>query len=458
VLVDEVAFLPAADQARLVAAGELSPVELVETYLNRIERLDGPLRSYVTVCGEEALAGAREPAAGPLGGVPIPIKDLTLTAGIRTTFSCRAYADYVPDTDAAVVRRLKEAGAIVLGKTNTPEFGTIPVCESELNGDCRNPWDPERTPGGSSGGAAAAVAAGLAPAAHGTDGGGSIRIPASCCGLVGLKPSRGRISAAPYVEYEGLTTSGPLTRTPRDAALLLDAMSGPEPGDRFALPLPEQPFTRQVEHAPGRLRIAVTATPPADFPVDPACRAALKDAAALLASLGHEVEEATPDWRDAGLPRSFLDVWRPLPSVYRVEDESLLTPLNRELSDLARATPSPVYVAAAQRLQLAARRIVPFWADYAVLVTPALALPPVPIGWLFEAEERRSTLGLGFTPFTAIANMTGQPAISLPLFWDGELPIGVQLIGPPEGDGLLLQLAAQLEEARPWTERRPRIS
>jgi amidase len=453
--VEEVAFLSAEEQARLVAAGELSAVELIETYLGRIERLDGPLRSYVTVCADEALAEANEPKSGPLAGVPVPVKDLTATAGIRTTYSCRAFADYVPDLDAVVVRRLKEAGAIVLGKTNTPEFGTIPVTESELNGDCRNPWDLERTPGGSSGGAAAAVAAGLAPAAHGTDGGGSVRIPASCCGLVGLKPSRGRISPAPFVSYEGLSTSGPLARTVRDAALLLDAMSGTEPGDRFALPRPERPFVKQLEQPPGRLKVAVTVEPPRDVPVDPVCRAALEDAAVLLAALGHEVEEATPPWRDPELSSAFGHVWRALPSVYGVEDESLLTPLNRELAERARETPSPVYVAAAQQLQRTALSVVPFWDDYDVVVTPTLALPPVPVGWILADEHARSTLGLPFTPFTAIANVTGQPALSVPLYWDGDLPIGVQLIGPPQGDGLLLRLAAQLEEARPWAARRP---
>jgi amidase len=453
--VEEIAFLSATDQARLVAAGELSSVELVETYLGRIERLDGPLRSYVTVCADEALAEARDPKTGPLGGVPIPVKDLIATAGVRTTYSCRAFADNVPDFDAAVVRRLKEAGAIVIGKTNTPEFGTIPVTESELNGACRNPWDLERTPGGSSGGAAAAVAGGLAPAAHGTDGGGSVRIPASCCGLVGLKPSRGRISPAPFLSFEGLSTSGPLTRTVRDAALLLDVMSRPEPGDRFALPPPERPFAKQVEEPPGRLRIAVTAEPPAELPVDPACLAALDEAVALLASLGHELEEARPAWRDAELVESFGRVWRVLPTVYPVADESLLTPLNRELRERAYAQPSPVYVAASQHLQYAAREVLAFWADYDVVLTPALALPPVRVGWLEEDAHARATLGLPLTPFTGIANVTGQPAISVPLSWDGDLPIGIQLIGPPEGEGLLLRLAAQLEEAKPWADRRP---
>jgi amidase len=213
---DELAFLTATEQADLVRRGEVTSAELVETYLERIDRLDPDLNAYVTVCADEARAAASGTLPdGPFRGVPLPIKDLNETAGIRTTFSSRAFADYVPAFDGAVVRRLKEAGFVVLGKTNTPELGLTAVTESELNGPCRNPWDPSRTPGGSSGGAAAAVAAGLAPAAQGSDGGGSIRIPASCCGLVGIKPARGRVSPAPYGGLEGFSTAGPITHGAR---------------------------------------------------------------------------------------------------------------------------------------------------------------------------------------------------------------------------------------------------
>lgn len=458
----DVAFLPATEQARLVAAGELSPVEIVQTYLERIERIDGALRSYVTVCAEQALADARaaENAAGdlpPFHGVPISIKDLASTAGVRTTYSSRAFAEFVPGFDVAGVRRLKEAGFIVLGKTNTPEFGTIPVTESDLNGACRNPWDLELTPGGSSGGATAALAAGLCPVAQGGDGGGSIRIPASCCGVVGLKPSRGRVSSAPFVSFEGLSTLGPITRTVADAAALLDAMSGYEPGDPWWAPDPERPFTEELGAPPGRLCIAVTAHPPIDVPIDPACRAALDDASGLLAELGHDVVEATPPWDEPGLDETFLTVWQALPTIYAVGDESLLTPLNRHLVARARTTASPEYLAATQRLQTLARSVVAFWADVDVVVTPTLALPPVPIGWVFEAPlEDQLARAFRFTPFTPIANVTGQPAMSLPLSWsEAGLPIGVQLIGPPVGDALLIRLSAQLEEARPWADRRP---
>ncbi len=220
----ELAFLSAVEQARLIRAGEASSVELVRLCLERIERIDPSLNAFVTVCGDEALAAARAadstPGDAPFRGVPIAVKDLAATAGIRTTYSSRAYADYVPDFDTAVVRRIRDAGFVIVGKTNTPEFGTVAFTESDLNGATRNPWNTDLTPGGSSGGAATAVSAGLVPIAHATDGGGSIRIPASCCGLFGLKPSRGRVSSAPFGSLEGLSTAGPMARTVEDAAAL----------------------------------------------------------------------------------------------------------------------------------------------------------------------------------------------------------------------------------------------
>ena len=461
----ELAFLPAVEQARLVKAGEVSSVELVELYLERIERLDPQLNSFVTVRAQEALADARAADAfasdAPFRGVPTAVKDLTPTAGIRTTYSSRAYADHVPDFDTAVVRRLREAGFVILGKTNTPEFGTTAFTESELNGATRNPWNPERTPGGSSGGAAAALAAGLVPVAQGSDGGGSIRIPASCCGVFGLKPSRGRVSAAPFTSLEGLSTSGPLSRSVEDAAHLLDVLAGYETGDPSWAPPPERPFVEEVRTAPRRLRIAVTASPPIDTPVDPECLAALDSAAGLLAELGHEIVEATPAWTEPGLIHTFIAVWQVGPALHPIDDLSLMTPLNRELVEAAQTSSAADYARAVARLQAVARCIVAFWHEVDVVLTPTLALPPVPIGWQDEVEGAIEQLlrNTVFTPFTAIANMTGLPAISLPLHWSSEgLPIGVQAIGPPAGDALLLQLAAQIEEARPWAELRPPIS
>ena len=434
-------------------------------HLGRIERLDPQVNSFVTVCGEEALTAARaadaSPAEAPFHGVPIAVKDLTATSGVRTTYSSRAFADNVPDFDTAVVRRIRDAGFVIVGKTNTPEFGTTAFTESELNGATRNPWSPERTPGGSSGGAAAAVATGLIPLAHGSDGGGSIRIPASCCSLFGLKPSRGRVSSAPFTSLEGLSTAGPVSRTVADAAALLDVLSGYEPGDPWWTPSPETPFANEAGADPGRLRIAVTSRPPYETPVDPECVAALATAAELLAELGHDVREATPPWTVPGLAERFITVWQVSPALYP-GDPSLYTPLNRGLVEAARATTAADYASAVFEIQAAARRVVGFWSDVDVVLTPTLALPPVPIGWQEEGAEgtiAQLMQNVAFTPFTAIANMTGQPAVSLPLHWtDSGLPVGVQAIGPPSGEAVLLRLASQIEAARPWADRTPPIS
>jgi amidase len=461
----DLAFLPAARQAALVRAGEVTSAELTSLYLERIERVDAELNAFVTVRGEEALAEARAadetPSAAPFHGVPIAIKDLTATAGIRTTYSCRGLADNVPDFDTAVARRIREAGFVVLGKTNTPEFGTTAFTESELNGVTRNPWSSDRTPGGSSGGAAAALAAGLVPLAHGSDGGGSIRIPASCCGLFGIKPSRGRVSSAPFPSLEGLSTAGPLARSVADAAAFLDVLAGYEPGDPFWTTPPERPFAAEVDREPGRLRIAFTAEPPIDAPVDGECVAAVESAAALLEELGHDVVERTPLWGGERLEDAFIRVWQVSPALYAV-DPALMTPLNRGLVQAAHSTTAAEYAGAVAALQTAARRIVAFWNEVDVVLTPTLALPPVEIGWQERGVDgaleqlHRNTL---FTPFTAVANMSGLPAMSLPLHWSEEgLPIGVQAIGAPEGEATLFRLAAQVERARPWADRRPPIS
>jgi amidase len=461
----ELAFLSAIEQAHLIRTTQVSSAELVELYLERIDRLDPELNAFVTVRAEEALAEARagdaEGRDAPFRGVPIGVKDLTATAGIRTTYSCSAFADNVPDFDTAVVRRLRDAGFVIVGKTNTPEFGTTAFTESDLNGATKNPWNPERTPGGSSGGAAAAVAAGLLPLAHGTDGGGSIRIPASCCGLFGLKPSRGRVSSAPFTSLEGLSTSGPISRTVADAAALLDVLAGYEPGDPWWAPLPERPFVEETSLPPGRLRVAVTTTPPIETHVDAACTDALTSAAKLLTELGHEVIEDTPPWQEPDLFDVFITIWQVGPALFPLEDDSLLTSLNRGLVERAFATSAAEYARAAARLQMTARRVVAFWQKVDVVLTPTLALPPVPIGWqeVVEGALEQLKRSVAFTPFTAVANLTGLPAMSLPLGRTSDgLPLGVHAIGPPAGDALLLRLASQIEEARPWATSRPPIS
>jgi amidase len=459
---DDLAFLSATEQARLVREREVSPVELAELYLARIERLDRELGAYVTVRGEEVLADARakthEPAEAPFHGVPLSLKDLDATEGTRTTYSCAEFESNVPDFDLAHVRRLKEAGFVVLGKTNTPELGTTAFTDSRLNGPCRTPWDLGRNAGGSSGGAAAALAAGLCAVAQGSDGGGSIRIPASCCGVLGFKPSRGRISAAPFVPGIGLGTTGPLARTTADAAAYLDAVCGYECGDPYPAPPPERPFAAEVGADPGRLRVAVTTAAPTGTDVDPACARAARDAAELLTSLGHEVEEAAPDWGGPGLMDEFASVWQVAPTMYPISDPSILMPLNRAFLEGALETSSAVYARAITRLQLRGRKIVSLWSGFDLLLTPTLALPPVPVGWESEPEDpwEQFDRAARFTPFTAAFNVTGQPAVSLPLHWTDEaLPIGVQLVGPPLGDALLVRIAAQVEAARPWAGRRP---
>jgi len=459
-MTDELAFAPALELAERVRAGEVSAVELVELYLDRIERIDPALNAYVTVDADGALKAAKEQRDGPFAGVPISIKDLTETAGLRTTLSTKTLADNVPALDTATVRRIREAGFVVLGKTNTPEFGTIAMTESELNGACRNPWDTARTAGGSSGGAAAATAAGLCPIAQASDGGGSVRIPASCCGLVGIKPARGRVSPAPWGSGSlGLGTNGPIARTVRDAAALLDVMAGYETGDFFVAPRPERAFLAEAELEPGRLRIAFTTQPPVDVPVDKTCAAAVLETAALLAGLGHEVREATPPWGDPELVPHFIRVWQIGPAAMGIDFDQL-EPINRALARDAVATPSPDLTASVYRLQAFVRTLVAFWDEVDVLVTPTLALPPVPIGWTFDdtdgdphAAFMRQFL---FTPFTAIFNVTGQPAMSLPLHWSADgLPIGVQFAGRPFAEATLVRLAAQLEQARPWIDYRP---
>ena len=440
--------------AAQVRAGEVSARELVDAAIARAEATNPELNFIVTDCFEQARATT--PEDGPFAGVPMLVKDLTETAGLRTTFSSRAFEHYVPAADAAVVRRMKRAGFVVIGKSNTPEFGITAVTESELNGACRNPWDTSRTPGGSSGGAAAAVASGVLPLAHGSDGGGSVRIPAACCGLFGIKPSRGRVSPAPFVSGSlELSQSGPLSVTVRDAAAYLDVIAGYEPGDAHWAPPPERPFLEEVGADPGRLRIAFTAEPAVPHPVDPRLVDVARRAADALAGLGHDVVERTPQWVDESVLSAFAKLWQLTPALYPVSDESLLMPVNRTLAASARETSSVAFAQAVGALQRAARRIVAVWVDVDVGLTPALAKLPVPVGWVFEPEEPWEQFARGgeFTPFTPIVNVTGQPAAAVPFDVVDGLPAGIQLIGPPAGEAVLFRLAAQLEAAHPWADR-----
>jgi amidase len=464
-------FRPATELADMVRSGEVSARELVEISLERIEELNPTLNAFVDVDAERALASADRVGPGdqrPFAGVPIAIKNNRPVEGLRLTYGCSLMGDYLCEYDHNVTRRLKDAGFVIVGTTTLPEYGILPTTEARLFGPTRNPWDLERTPGGSSGGAAAAVAAGIVPVAHGNDGGGSIRIPAACCGLVGLKPSRGRISVAPELGDSSLGIDGMLTRTVGDTAAILDVLAGYEPGDATWAPPPAEPFASAVAQEPGRLRIAATTLPPiADAVVDPACAGAVAEASELLRSLGHEVEEVTPPWRIEGLSELFgavFSVHIALSIAYsgtiggREPTAEDMEPMSWAIFSMVRKLGAVEGMAATVQLQSHTRRLVSFLAPYDALLTPALAERPLPLGSLdTAAPEPMSTFtrsGL-FTPFTPVFNASGQPAISLPLY-EGEdgLPLGVQLVGRPAAEGPLLALAAQLQEARPWAQRR----
>lgn len=468
-------FRSAIELAGMVRAGELSARELVQISLDRIEELNPELNAFVQIDGERALATADEIGPGderPFAGVPVAIKNNRPVSGLRLTYGCSLMAEYVADYDHNVTRRLREAGFVIVGSTTLPEYGILPTSEARIFGPTRNPWDLQRTPGGSSGGAAAAVASGMVPVAHGNDGGGSIRIPAACCGLVGLKPSRGRISAAPELGDSSLGIDGVLTRTVAETAALLDVLEGYELGDSTWAPPPSEPFAQSALAAPGRLRIAATTLAPiAEAAVDPMCTQAVLDAAELLRSLGHEVVEVEPPWRIDGLQELFGVVFSnhiALSIAYsgaiaeREPTEQDMEPMSWAIYSMIQKLGAVEGMAAGVQLQAHTRRLISFLSPYDALLTPALAERPLPLGTLnTAAPEPMSTFtrsGL-FTPFTPVFNASGQPGISLPLY-EGEdgLPLAIQLVGRPAGEGALLALAGQLEEAVPWTARRPPVA
>jgi len=464
--VAELHDLTALEQGELVRRCEVSPGELAEHYLERIDRLDGPngVGAFVTLAsgGSCARALAVQPIGqSPLFGVPTAIKDLNLTKGVRTTFGSRAFADYVPEVSDGVTESIEGAGMISLGKTNTPEFGSPCYTEPDVAPPAVTPWDRTRIAGGSSGGAAAAVAAGLVPVAQGSDGGGSIRIPASCCGLVGLKPTRGRISGAPmYGDPVGLGTAGSIARTVRDAAALLDVLAGRRPGDPYWAPDPVETFLESCDREPGRLRVARFVDPViADAPVHPQVVAAYEDASRLLESLGHEVEDIAVPLPPEAVP-VFETCWSVLTalSVVPPVDEELLRPLTRWLTERGRAVSGPEFGLAIGQMRRFAAQALQALAPYDVVLTPTLATPPPEVGAIrndadpaadFEAQKR-------FTPWTSAWNVTGMPAVSLPLHQTPEsLPVGVMLGGRPGEEAVLLSLSAQIEAAAPWIDRRP---
>lgn len=474
-------FRSALELAGLVHAGEISATELIELSLERIEALNPQLNAFVEVCGERALDEAKAIAPGderPFAGVPIAIKNNRPVKGLRWTLGCSLMESHVATYDHSVVRRLKDAGFVIVGTTTLPEYGILPTSEARLFGPTRNPWDLSRSSGGSSGGSAAAVASGMVPIAHGNDGGGSTRIPASCCGLVGLKPQRGRISSAPELGDSLLVTDGVLSRDVADTASILDVLSGYEVGDATWAPPPDERFAVSSSRPPvassgsGPLRIAMTVTPPLpDAIVDPMCGKAVSDAAEILRGLGHTVEEVDILWQVEGLSELFGSVFCTHVDLSiafsgliagRQPTSEDMEPMSWAIHCMIKQLDAVAGLAATVQLQAVGRSLISFLEPYDALLTPALAERPLPLGTLDTAVERPMetfTRSGTFTPFTPIFNASGQPAISLPLF-EGEdgLPLAVQLVGRPASEGLLLALSAELEKAHPWRGRRPRVS
>jgi amidase len=467
-------YRPVTELAQSVRSGEISARELVQASLDRIEELEPQVNAFVDVFADEALAeadaiGPDDPR--PFAGVPIAIKNNRSVAGKRLTFGAEFAGDFEAPHDHNVVRRLKEAGFVLVGTTTLPEWGILPVSQARRFGPTNNPWDLTRTPGGSSGGSAAAVAAGMVPIAHGNDGGGSTRIPAACCGLVGLKPQRSRISMAPEVGFNFLATDGVLTRTVAETAQLLDILAGYELGDTAWAPPPPQPFAEAAAQEPKRARIALTTLPPLPGgEVDPVCAKAARDAAELLASLGHEIVEEDPPWQDESLLHLFTAVFAPMLASQCAFLEMItgrkataddMEPLSWELFQRAAQINATQAELNMGMLQGVARMLVTWCAQYDFVLTPGLAEAPVKHDTInpCSADPMADFARSGhFTPYTAGMNISGSPAIALPLYQREDLgsplPVSVQVIGQPAGEADLLALATQLEAAQPWADRR----
>ncbi len=465
--------------AASIAAGELSPVEITDHYLDRIGRLNDQVGAFYTVTAElarqqaaaaEKLAAENRKTGGDasalpaLNGVPIPIKDLNMVAGVRMTLGSSVFADTIAPEDDYVVAELRKAGIVITGKTATPEFGLPCYTETKIGPPARTPWDLSRSAGGSSGGAAAAVASGLAPAAQGSDGGGSIRIPSSVCGLFGLKPSRGRISGGPLMpDLAGLSTDGPIARTVADAAALLDVMTCTYPGDMYLVPpLPAgETFLGHARRDPGKLRIGrslANVVPGAVVHED--CVAAYEDASKLLAELGHEIVDVELPFGQDAVPMFEL-LWYSMATLAPIEPakEDELLPLTRYLRGKGLAISAAELIFAQAYLQGVMRPALSVMNSFDAFLSPTLASPPVPVGYFDEVDpaenfERQKR----FTPYTALYNISGQPAVSLPLHWNaGGLPIGVMLAGRLGDEATLVSLSAQIETARPWRNRHPAL-
>ncbi len=476
--------------AALVRDGQVTPAELLEAAIARAEAVNPQVNAIVIPMHEIARARAAEALEGPFAGVPFLVKDVIQDyAGVPTTAGSAALRHYIPDTHAEITERFLRSGVVVFGKTNSPELALKGITEPQRWGATRNPWNLDHTPGGSSGGAAAAVAAGIVPMAGANDGGGSIRIPAACCGLFGLRPSRGRVPLGPRMgeAWEGASSDLIVSRSVRDSAAMLDAIQGADVGAPFEIRPPARPYLDELQQEPGRLRIAFSTRSPIGTEVHPDCVQAVVDTAHLLAGLGHHVEEAAPEIDGNALAQDYLTLYMGQVAAdiahwgaVAAAEEADFEPDTRVLGLLGRSLPSRDYVLARRRWNDYARALGRFHQRYALYLTPTLAQPPVRIGelqlpaWQRAAQTLLLALGAGRllhasgmveqlareslakVPFTQLANLTGTPAMSVPLHWTaGNLPVGVQFIAPFGGEDLLFRLAAQLEQAKPWAQRRP---
>ncbi|MFX0077773.1 MAG: amidase [Candidatus Hermodarchaeota archaeon] len=470
----ELAKMDATALAVKVRQKEVKPSELVEIVIERIERINPKINAVITPMFDEARKTAKgKLPTGPFTGVPFLLKDiLAAYAGVRLSYGSAALKDYIPDFDSELVKRFKRAGLITVGKTNTPEFGLLSTTEPLFFGPTRNPWDTERTTGGSSGGSAAAVAAGIVPLAHASDGGGSIRIPSSCCGVFGIKPTRARNPLAPTHGdiQSGLVVEHALTRSVRDSAALLDATSGPDVGDPYWAPPPKRPFLQEVGADPGKLRIAYTSKAITGEVAHKECVKAIDKTVSLCSEHGHQLIEANPSFDIQAMYQNFVALWSGgVTAVFRnIEQlrgspvlQEEVEPLTWELAKIGRQFTAGDYLFSIMVLQQISRDIARFFQEYDIWLTPTLIEPPVPLGY-FDCSPEHPMKGFlraaEFTPFTQIQNITGQPAMSMPLHWTSDgLPVGTHFIGRFGDEATLFRLASQLEAAQPWIKRQPPV-
>ena len=481
--------------AELIKKREVSPAEICEEAITRIERVNPTLNAVITPMYDLARKAVQETLPdGPFKGVPFLLKDLLGDfAGVPQTMGSKACKNYIPARDSELVKRYKQAGLVILGKTNTPEFGLLGITEPELHGPTRNPWNTDHTPGGSSGGSAAAVASGMVPMASANDGAGSIRIPAACCGLFGLKVTRGRTPNGPIHgrTWQGAVVEHVISRSVRDSAAILDATQGADVGAPYVIPPPQLPYMNEIEQSPGPLRIAFDTQSPINTAVHPECVRAVEHTVGLLQELGHEVEEAHPDVDALALAKGLIILYSGevsaimddlVPLLGRKAKQSDVEPTTWTLGLLGRTYSAGQIVKAKREWELAARIMGQFHETYDLYLTPTLAYPPVKIGELAPKPIERvllkviNSVGLGClltasgvidklavenlskTPFTPLANFTGQPAMSVPLHWTSNgLPCGVHFMGRYGDEATLLRLAAQLEKAQPWFDKRPAV-